>query len=230
MAHLDLHRLTVLLLLILIPLVLFSVIEKPKCMLPVKAMIITPKTSKYNSPPPDPKMREIYVPPVENSHPKCCSDAGRLCIPNTWNNLPPDNNIPGLLPGPRHGEDLGLINDPNLDLRSPIRSPLTNPTQQNLLTNNTSTSPKFLSCLNEAIRTSQVPTLTSEQYYRLRFQQCNPYNGSYCQCTNNYIPLPTSGYCQPYNRGMEVCPYPYKVADALLYKKAQECTGCVNPA
>ena len=66
----------------------------------------------------------ICVPPAPNSHPKCCPQAGRLKYPNTWNNLPHDNNIPGLLPGPRPGEQLGLHNI--LDLSSPIRAPLLN--------------------------------------------------------------------------------------------------------
>jgi hypothetical protein len=158
----------------------------------------------------------IYVPPAQFSHPKCCPDAGRLEYPNTWDNLAPDNNIPGLLPGARMGESLGLDNNPNLSLSSPIRAPL-------LEMKEDKPSRKVVNCLNKVINESQVPTLTSEQYYKKRFEQCNPYGGNYCQCTNNYIPLPTTGYCQAYNRGMEVCPYPYKVTSADIYNKTMKC-------
>jgi hypothetical protein len=130
--------------------------------------------------------------------------------------VPPDNNIPGLLPGARMGESLGLDNNPNLSLSSPIRAPL-------LEMKEDKPSRKVVNCLNKVINESQVPTLTSEQYYKKRFEQCNPYGGNYCQCTNNYIPLPTTGYCQAYNRGMEVCPYPYKVTSADIYNKTMKC-------
>ena len=177
--------------------------------------------------PPDPKMAGIYVPPAQFSHPKCCAEAGRLGVPNTWRNLAPDNNIPGLLPGPRVGETLGLENQPELSLESPIRAPLVdNPSsfsQTQQCSDSHPASPAVLDCLNKAINNSQTPTLNSEGYFRRRFEQCNPYGGSYCQCTNNYIPLPTVGYCQPYNRGMEVCPYPYKVAPADVYMKTMKC-------
>ena len=68
-------------------------------------------------------MKDIYVPPVENSHPKFYL-SGRLNNLNTWDHLAYDNNIPGLLPGPRIGEQLGLENNPLLGLHTPIHTPL----------------------------------------------------------------------------------------------------------
>lgn len=168
-----------------------------------------------------PDITGIYVPPAQFSHPKCCASVGRIDIPNTWRNLPPDNNIPGLLPGPRFGETLGLNNNPDLSLETPIKAPILDSPKIK------KANPNVLKCLNKAINDSQSPTLTSEGYYRKRFEQCNPYNGSYCQCTNNYIPLPTVGMCQAYNRGMEVCPYPYKVPPADVYEKTMR---CLNPS
>jgi hypothetical protein len=117
---------------------------------------------------------------------------------------------------------LGLQNNPSLSLNSPIRAPLLE-----IPSLSERGSPRYKKklkqCLSNAITSSQIPTLTSEGYYRHRYQQCNPYNGNYCQCTNNYIPLPTIGICQTYNRGMEVCPYPYKVSPRDLYLKATSC-------
>lgn len=170
----------------------------------------------------DPTMSGIHVPPAEDSHPRRCLNMS-------------ENNKPGLLPGPRLGETLGLEDLPDLSLSSPIRAPLlemkpttlANKIQEGTGAQSCSStiknSPRLDQCLNSSIKESQIPTLTSEGYYRNRFEQCNPYNGSYCQCTNNYVPLPTVGYCQPYNRGMEVCPYPYKVSSAGVYQRTMGC-------
>lgn len=143
----------------------------------------------------DPIMKDIYVPPAQDSHPKCCPSIGRLSVLNTWDNLPPDNNIPGLLPGPRPGEQLGLENNPELSLSTPIKAPLLDNTfsnkcnAENSYTRNIKD--KVLkNCLLQSNKKSLFTTLPSSLYYKYRFQQCNPYNGSYCQCTNNYIPLP----------------------------------------
>lgn len=103
--------------------------------------------------------QDIYVPPAEDSHPKCCPSIGRISVPNTWKNLPPDNNIPGLLPGPRPGEQLGLENNKKLSLSTPIRAPLVD---------------------------NIFPKSCNTKSY-CKSQKYNPYNGSYIQCTNNYF-------------------------------------------
>jgi hypothetical protein len=176
----------------------------------------------------DPIMKDIYVPPAQNSHPKCCPQAGRLKYPNTWNNLAPDNNIPGLLPGPRIGDQLGLENNPILSLSTPIRAPLLD----NIFPKKCNSESNYMNkiknnLLNDCLLTSEEKsnflTLPTSLYYKYRFQQCNPYNGSYCQCTNNYIPLPPVGYCQTNGWNEDVCPYQYRVKPSEMYLNTQKC-------
>ena len=109
----------------------------------------------------DPIMKDIYVPPDQNSHPKISPIHGRIGYLKSWNYIQNDNNIPGILPGPRPGNMLGLNNNPSLSLLTPIKAPL-------------------------------LDNIISSKY---NFQQCNPYNGSYSQCTNNYIPLQLFNNC-----------------------------------
>ena len=173
-------------------------------------------------------MKGIYVPPAEDSHPKCCPSVNRLSVHNTWKNLPPDNNIPGLLPGPKPGEQLGLENNPDLSLSTPIRAPLLDnifPKKCNS-EDNYSQQVKdnvLKGCLLKANEQSMTPTLPASLYYKYRFQQCNPYNGSYCQCTNNYVPLPPVGLCQPNGWSEDVCPYKYRVKPSKMYLDTQKC-------
>ena len=93
--------------------------------------------------------KDIYVPPAQYSHSKYCTSHAKLKYPNTWNNLLYDNNIPGLLPGPIIGDQLGLENNPILSLSTPIRAPLVD----NIFPKNF--------------------------YNKYRFQSCNPYNLCY---------------------------------------------------
>jgi hypothetical protein len=173
----------------------------------------------------DPKMKNIYVPPAQNSHSKYFPQTGRLKYPNTWNNI--DSNIPGLLPGPRIGDQLGLENNPILSLSSPIRAPLldnifpkcnSESNYMNKIKNNL-----LNDCLLTSEEKSNFLTLPASLYYKYRFQQCNPYNGSYCQCTNNYIPLPPVGYCQANGWNEDVCPYKYRVKPSYMYSNTQKC-------
>ena len=57
----------------------------------------------------DSKLKDIYVYPTKYSHSLC------NCKQNTWGTIP-NNNIPGILPGPVPGDRLGLENDPRLSL------------------------------------------------------------------------------------------------------------------
>lgn len=59
----------------------------------------------------------------------------------------------------RHGETLGLNNHADLSLQEPIHAPIVDLPKSKL------------------------------NLYKYRKQDCCPYNGSYCQCTNNYIPV-----------------------------------------
>lgn len=71
----------------------------------------------------------------------------------------PDNNIPGILPGPIPGDMLGLEDNDVLNLREPIHAPIVD--------------------------------LPKEMLDRHKYRKvtCCPFNGSYCQCTNNYLPI-----------------------------------------
>ncbi len=115
------NKLSTMLLFILISLILFNIYFVYN--IPILYLYITPKSPKFHIPQIDSIMKDIYVPPVENSHPKFCL-SGKLNNINTWDCLTPDNNIPGLLPGPRIGEQLGLENNPLLSLYTPIHTPL----------------------------------------------------------------------------------------------------------
>jgi hypothetical protein len=63
----------------------------------------------------------------------------------------------------------------------------------------------------------QVPTLNTDQCYNTRFWECPRFNGSYKQCTNNYMPKEPTGRCDCRNRTFEMCPEKYKVSDKCIY-------------
>jgi hypothetical protein len=166
----------------------------------------------------DPIMKDIYVGPEQNSHPKSFLQLGKIEYPKTWKDLEYDNNIPGILPGPRPGNTLGLNNNLALSLLTPIKAPLLDnvfPSQCNS-EDSYMKKVKYVSLL-EANEKSKFDTLPASLYYKYRFQQCNPYNGSYCQCTNNYIPLPPVGLCQQNGWNEDVCPYIYRVKPSSIY-------------
>ncbi len=81
-------------------LLLLWALFSPRQVVPVVLLKVDPSISL------DPQMADIQVPLAPDSHPLTCSD----------------NNIPGLLPGPRFGETLGLQG--NLDLREPQHGPI----------------------------------------------------------------------------------------------------------
>ncbi len=59
----------------------------------------------------------------------------------------------------------------------------------------------------------QVPSLTTSQCLLTQYNQCPQINGSYKQCTNNYIPNPSQKHCSCKNRTFEMCPYPFKISE-----------------
>jgi len=65
----------------------------------------------------------------------------------------------------------------------------------------------------------QVPTLNTEQCYKSRYYECPIVNGSYLQCTNNYIPKPTTYNADCGNRTFEMVPYPWKISENCYYNK-----------
>ena len=66
---------------------------------------------------------------------------------------------------------------------------------------------------------SSVPTLNTQQCWMSKEFECPPKNGTYLQCTNNYIPKPSQKNCDCSNRTFEMCPFPYKISENEYYKK-----------
>ena len=65
----------------------------------------------------------------------------------------------------------------------------------------------------------QVPSLNTEQCYKSRYFECPIVNGSYLQCTNNYIPKPDTYNADCGNRTFEMVPYPWKISENCYYNK-----------
>ena len=65
----------------------------------------------------------------------------------------------------------------------------------------------------------QVPSLNSDKCYQSKYFECPVINGSYKQCTNNYIPKPTESNCDCSNRTFDMCPYPFKLSEDCYYHK-----------
>lgn len=72
------------------------------------------------------------------------------------------------------------------------------------------------------LKECKVPTLNMEQCFWSQYQECPRYNGSYQQCTNNYIPKPNTGNCQCNNRTFAMCPDPYKISEKCYYNNFLE--------
>lgn len=69
------------------------------------------------------------------------------------------------------------------------------------------------------LRSCQVPTLNTEQCYKSRYYECPIVNGSYLQCTNNYIPKPDVYNADCGNRTFDMTPYPWKISENCYYDK-----------
>jgi len=66
---------------------------------------------------------------------------------------------------------------------------------------------------------SQVPNLSTDQCYKSRFFECPIVNGSFLQCTNNYVPKPKEYNADCGNRTFEMVPYPWKISENSYYNK-----------
>ena len=71
----------------------------------------------------------------------------------------------------------------------------------------------------EALKACQVPSLNTEQCYKSREYECPIVNGSYLQCTNNYIPKPSEYNADCGNRTFEMVPPPWKISENCYYDK-----------
>jgi hypothetical protein len=70
-----------------------------------------------------------------------------------------------------------------------------------------------------ALKECQVPTLNTEQCYKSREYECPIVNGSYLQCTNNYIPKPNEYNADCGNRTFDMVPAPWKISENCYYNK-----------
>jgi hypothetical protein len=71
----------------------------------------------------------------------------------------------------------------------------------------------------DALNSCTVPTLNTEQCYKSRFYECPIVNGTYLQCTNNYIPKPNEYNADCGNRTFDMVPYPWKISENCYYNK-----------
>ena len=69
------------------------------------------------------------------------------------------------------------------------------------------------------LKKCQVPTLNTEQCYKSREYECPIVNGTYLQCTNNYIPKPKEYNADCGNRTFDMVPYPWKISENCYYDK-----------
>jgi hypothetical protein len=68
-----------------------------------------------------------------------------------------------------------------------------------------------------------VPTLNTQQCWQSRFFECPVTNGSYAQCTNNYIRLPKRGNapCETGRAGFEMAPPKMKLSENCYYQSTK---------
>lgn len=69
----------------------------------------------------------------------------------------------------------------------------------------------------EFLKESQIPTQNMEGCYLNKYEVCPNLNGSFVQCTNNFLPLPREDNCDCFNRTFEMCPAPYKISEKKYY-------------
>ncbi len=81
------------------------------------------------------------------------------------------------------------------------------------------TKPQILSEEDAFVR-CHVPTLNTQQCWQSRYFECPVTNGSYKQCTNNYIRLPKGGNapCETGRAGFEMAPPKMKLSENCYYQ------------
>ncbi len=69
-----------------------------------------------------------------------------------------------------------------------------------------------------------VPNLNTQQCWESRYFECPVTNGSYKQCTNNYIRLPKDGNapCETGRAGFEMAPSKYKLSENCYYQSTKK--------
>lgn len=84
------------------------------------------------------------------------------------------------------------------------------------------TSPQILSEEDAFVR-CHVPSLNTQECWQSRFFECPVINGSYEQCTNNYIPKPKMGnaLCETGRAGFEMAPPKLKISENCYYQSTK---------
>ena len=68
-----------------------------------------------------------------------------------------------------------------------------------------------------ALKKCQVPNLNTEQCYKSKQYECPIVNGSYLQCTNNYMPKPDEFNAPCNNRTFEMTQPQEKISENCYY-------------
>ncbi len=68
-----------------------------------------------------------------------------------------------------------------------------------------------------------VPTLNTQECWQSRYFECPVTNGSYAQCTNNYIRLPkgSNAPCETGRAGFEMAPPKMKLSENCYYQSTK---------
>lgn len=75
---------------------------------------------------------------------------------------------------------------------------------------------------NNFLKESKIPTQNMEGCYVNKYEVCPNLNGSFVQCTNNFLPLPREDNCDCFNRTFEMCPSPYKISEKKYYNLVKD--------
>lgn len=78
-------------------------------------------------------------------------------------------------------------------------------------------------CLKKVHDIAKIPDVGSLKCLLTEYNRCPKFDGSYKQCTNNYIPTPQYGNCPCHNRTFEMCPQKWKVAENVYEEGAAAC-------
>ena len=78
-------------------------------------------------------------------------------------------------------------------------------------------------CIDKVWSAAKMPDVGSLKCLLTEYNRCPKFDGSYKQCTNNYIPTPKFGNCPCHNRTFEMCPQKWKVAENVYEEGAAAC-------
>jgi hypothetical protein len=92
--------------------------------------------------------------------------------------------------------------------------------QLNVKDENIKVEPVQILSEEDAFVRCHIPTLNTQQCWQSRYFECPVTNGSYKQCTNNYMPLPKRGnaLCETGRAGFEMAPPKLKISENCYYQ------------